>query len=107
MKNLLSDTGSIPGRGTKIPHAEGQLSLRATTRAFMPQLRSKAAKKKKKKWYVMGTKVNIQSLYIKNKSRNKGIQIHTICYMIFKKATFIAVRKGSNVLVFDPHTLYL
>ena len=25
------DTGSIPGRGTKIPHATGQLSLRATT----------------------------------------------------------------------------
>ena len=26
------DTGSIPGRGSKIPHAAGQLSLRATTR---------------------------------------------------------------------------
>ena len=25
------DAGSIPGRGTKIPHAVGQLSLRATT----------------------------------------------------------------------------
>ena len=25
------DTGSNPGRGTKIPHAMGQLSLRATT----------------------------------------------------------------------------
>ena len=25
------DTGSIPGRGTKIPHAAGQLSPRATT----------------------------------------------------------------------------
>ena len=25
------DTGSIPGRGTKIPHAAGQLSLSATT----------------------------------------------------------------------------
>ena len=24
------DVGSIPGRGTKIPHAAGQLSLRAT-----------------------------------------------------------------------------
>ena len=39
------DAGSIPGRGTKIPHATGQLSLRATTtelvrlneRACMPQ----------------------------------------------------------------------
>ena len=25
------DAGSIPGRGTKIPHAAGQLSLCATT----------------------------------------------------------------------------
>ena len=25
------EAGSIPGRGTKIPHAAGQLSLRATT----------------------------------------------------------------------------
>ena len=25
------DSGSIPGRGTKIPHAEGQLSLSAAT----------------------------------------------------------------------------
>ena len=25
------DAGSIPGQGTKIPHATGQLSLRATT----------------------------------------------------------------------------
>ena len=39
------DAGSIPGRGTKIPHAAGQLSLRATTielarlkeRAHVPQ----------------------------------------------------------------------
>ena len=39
------DMGSIPGRGTKIPHAAGQLSLRATTtelaylseRACVPQ----------------------------------------------------------------------
>ena len=40
------DAGSIPGRGTKIPHAVGQLSLRATTteparsRACVPQLES-------------------------------------------------------------------
>ena len=38
------DVGSIPGQGTKIPHASGQLSPRATTRepvrpgARMPQL---------------------------------------------------------------------
>ena len=39
------DVGSTPGRGTKIPHATGQLSLRATTtelarlneRAHVPQ----------------------------------------------------------------------
>ena len=34
VKNLLSNagnTGSIPGQGTKIPHATGQLSLCATT----------------------------------------------------------------------------
>ena len=48
VKNLPSnagDVGSIPGRGTKIPHAVGQLSLRVTTtelarlnkRARMPQ----------------------------------------------------------------------
>ena len=29
------DAGSIPGQGTKIPHATGQLSLRATTAEFM------------------------------------------------------------------------
>ena len=35
VKNLLSiagDMGSIPGQGTKIPHAEGQLSLSTTTK---------------------------------------------------------------------------
>ena len=35
VKNLPSnagDAGSIPGWGTKIPYAVGQLSLRATTR---------------------------------------------------------------------------
>ena len=34
VKNLPSnagDVGSIPGQGTKIPHAAGQLSPRATT----------------------------------------------------------------------------
>ena len=28
----VGDVGSIPGRGTKIPHAAGQLSPSATTR---------------------------------------------------------------------------
>ena len=48
------DVGSIPGRGTRFPHAAGQLSPRATTtelvrlnkRACAPQLRPNAAKKK-------------------------------------------------------------
>ena len=34
VKNLscnAGDAGSIPGEGTKIPHAAGQLSLRAAT----------------------------------------------------------------------------
>ena len=31
------DTGSIPGQRTKIPHAAGQLSPCATTRAHTPQ----------------------------------------------------------------------
>ena len=38
VKNLPSnagDMGSIPGQGTKIPHAAGQLSPRATTTALM------------------------------------------------------------------------
>ena len=30
------DAGLIPGQGTKIPHAAGQLSQRASTRARMP-----------------------------------------------------------------------
>ena len=30
-RSNAGDTGSIPGRGTKIPHAMGQLSLHATT----------------------------------------------------------------------------
>ena len=51
------DAGSIPGQGTKIPHAVGQLSLRAATteparsgacalqrRSCMLQLRPDAAK---------------------------------------------------------------
>ena len=46
------DTGSIPGWGTKIPHAAGQLSPCATTtdltrlneRAHVPQLKSKPAR---------------------------------------------------------------
>ena len=29
------DAGSIPGQGTKIPRASGQLSLRATTAEFV------------------------------------------------------------------------
>ena len=40
VKNLPSnaeDTGSIPGRGTKIPHATGQLSPRATSTEPPPQ----------------------------------------------------------------------
>ena len=67
VKNLPSragDVGSIPGQGTKIPHAAGQLSLCATTtelsflneRAHVPQLersphattKTQAAKKIKK-----------------------------------------------------------
>ena len=54
VKNLpynAGDTSSIPGQGTKIPHATGQLSPRATTtelarlneRACMPQLQSPCA----------------------------------------------------------------
>ena len=38
VKNLTSsagDMGSIPGRGTKIPHATEQLSLSASTRESM------------------------------------------------------------------------
>ena len=50
------DAGSIPGGGTKIPHATGQLSLHTTTRekpvhsnkeARVTQLRPDTAKKKK------------------------------------------------------------
>ena len=58
-KNLPSnagDAGSIPGRGTKIPHAAGQLSPRATTtelmhcngKSRMLQLRPDTAKTKNK-----------------------------------------------------------
>ena len=38
VKNSPSDAGdvvSIPGQGTKIPHATGQLSLHVTTREFV------------------------------------------------------------------------
>ena len=41
VKNLPStagDASSIPGRGTKIPHAAGQLSLHAATSEPVPQL---------------------------------------------------------------------
>ena len=51
------DVGSIPGQGTRFPHAAGQLSPRTATtelvclneRVHVPQLRPNAAKKKKKK----------------------------------------------------------
>ena len=40
------DASSIPGQRTKIPHAAGQLSPRATMkRPHMPQVRPNAAKK--------------------------------------------------------------
>ena len=50
------DAGSIPGRGTKIPHASEQLSLQATAteptlhkeRSHVWQLRPNAAKKRKR-----------------------------------------------------------
>ena len=57
VENLPSnavDTGLIPGQGTKIPHAAGQLSLCATTTepmrsgARMPQLESPRATTRKK-----------------------------------------------------------
>ena len=51
-KNLTSNTGDkswVPGQGTKISHAVGQLNWCTTTReihAGMPQSRPTAAKKK-------------------------------------------------------------
>ena len=39
------DVGSIPGRGTKIPHAMGQLNLHATTKN--PHSQNKIKRKKK------------------------------------------------------------
>ena len=39
------DVGSIPGRGTKIPHAVGQLNLHATTKN--PHSQNKIKRKKK------------------------------------------------------------
>ena len=44
------DGGSIPGQGTKIPHAMGQLSPRATATewALQPVLRSKRSHHKEK-----------------------------------------------------------
>ena len=48
VKNLPSnagDTDSIPGQGTKIPHATGKLSLSGVTReACAPQRRHRAVK---------------------------------------------------------------
>ena len=45
------DTGSIPGWGTEIPHAVGQLSPQTTTRkvAMKTQHNQKKKRKKKKK----------------------------------------------------------
>ena len=54
VKNMLykaGDTGSIPGQGTKIPHAVGQLGLRAETReAFSCHSEEPEQPKKKKEW---------------------------------------------------------
>ena len=41
----VGDVGSIPGRGTKIPHAVGQLSLPVTTKN--PHSQNKTKRKKK------------------------------------------------------------
>ena len=49
VKNPLSsagDAGTIPGRGTKIPHAVGQLSPCGNERSRLRQLRPDAAKNK-------------------------------------------------------------
>ena len=50
VKNPPSNAGSIPGWGTKIPHATGQLSLCFAAREKPTlQWRRSSAKKKKKK----------------------------------------------------------
>ena len=44
VKNLFSnagDTGLIPGQGTKIPHAVGQLNLCAATKIWLSQINIK------------------------------------------------------------------
>ena len=41
---IAGDVGSIPGQGTKISHALGQLGPFVTTREHVLQLRSDAAK---------------------------------------------------------------
>ena len=55
LPSCAGDAGSIPGRGTRIPHAAGQLGPRATTRekhtrhnerSRMPQLGPDANKNK-------------------------------------------------------------
>ena len=65
------DAGSIPGRGTKIPHVAGKLTPRATTRETRtPQWRPSAAKKNKTKQkslplpsFLFFTKLCCQNLY--------------------------------------------
>ena len=49
-KTLPSNAGSIPGQGTKIPHATGQLSPHATATecALQPVLRNKRSHRKEK-----------------------------------------------------------
>ena len=49
------NVGSIPGQGTKIPYATGQLSLCATNTVCMSQLRPKINKTFFKKGYEEGT----------------------------------------------------
>ena len=45
LPSITGDVGSIPGPGTKISHASGQLSLHAATRSLCkPQRRSSIAK---------------------------------------------------------------
>ena len=44
VKNLpchAGDAGSIPGQGTKIPHAEKQLNLHATAKTQRSQIKNK------------------------------------------------------------------
>ena len=66
------DAGSIPGQGTKIPHAAGQLSPRAAT-AEPEHLNLREARTPQQRAHVLQLRPDADKNKLKNKIKKKKI----------------------------------